>query len=275
MTRRERERSAAVFANLDADHDDRTGRLVAVGALGAGEGATHLAAHLGVVGRAGRAALPAGRRRSRDGGPCRGRRASRALPASSTCSTARPILARCWPGDRPAISTCSRWVRGRSGTRGFPTWRSWGEMFVDLRESYDYVFVDLPPLAETPEVKSILRRTDALLLATAWGPDPAQADADLPGKRPRSPAERLRRRPDACPRRASAALWRARALWRVADRQKARKVVLACQKPRGHGLGVAGDRPPAEDRTIGPGAKGREIGREPRRDRPSDRRLSR
>ena len=161
----------SVFANLDADHDDRTGRLVAVGALGAGEGATHLAAHLGVVAaQAGRRCLLA------DGDLATGALSRKAglagapgiLDVLDGTADLGAVLARRPASDLDVLPVGA----GQERDAWFSYMAELGEMFVDLRESYDYVFVDLPPLAETPEAKSILRRTDALLLATAWGRTP-------------------------------------------------------------------------------------------------------
>jgi Mrp family chromosome partitioning ATPase len=161
----------SVFASLDADHDDRTGRLVAVGALGAGEGATHLAAHLGVVAaQAGRRCLLA------DGDLATGALSRKAglagapgiLDVLDGTADLGAALARRPASDLDLLPVGT----GRERDAWFSYMAELGEMFVDLRESYDYIFVDLPPLAETPEVKSILRRTDALLLATAWGRTP-------------------------------------------------------------------------------------------------------
>jgi uncharacterized protein involved in exopolysaccharide biosynthesis/Mrp family chromosome partitioning ATPase len=44
-----------------------------------------------------------------------------------------------------------------------------GELSADLREAYDFVFAVLPPLAEAPESKAMLRHCDGLILAVAWG----------------------------------------------------------------------------------------------------------
>jgi uncharacterized protein involved in exopolysaccharide biosynthesis/Mrp family chromosome partitioning ATPase len=160
-----------VFASLDAGHDDRTGRLVAVGALGSGEGATHLAAHLGFV------AAQAGRRcLLSDGDLATGALSRRVglvgapgiLDVLDGTADLGAALAQRPASDLDVLPVGT----GRERDAWFSYMAELGELFVDLRESYDYIFVDLPPLAETPEVKSILRRTDALLLATAWGRTP-------------------------------------------------------------------------------------------------------
>jgi uncharacterized protein involved in exopolysaccharide biosynthesis/Mrp family chromosome partitioning ATPase len=160
-----------IFANLDMGHDVRSGRLVAVGALTAGEGTTELAAHLALVAaQAGRRCLLADA--DLEAGALSRHLGLRGMPGTLDVLEGRVTLASTLAQIQGAEIDALPTGRGHDMPAPLSFMPEFGELIGDLRQSYDYVFIDLPPLTEAPEVKGLLRHFDVLLLAAAWGRTP-------------------------------------------------------------------------------------------------------
>ncbi|MGP1356867.1 Wzz/FepE/Etk N-terminal domain-containing protein [Roseicyclus sp.] len=161
-----------IFANIDMGHDARGGgRLVAVGALTAGEGTTPLAAHLALVAaQAGRRCLLADG--DLEAGTLTRRLGLGAAPGTLDVLEGRETLAATLAQGPGAEIDVLPTGTGHDMPAPLSFMPEFGELIGDLCESYDYVFIDLPPLTEAPEVKGLLRHFDVLLLAAAWGRTP-------------------------------------------------------------------------------------------------------
>jgi uncharacterized protein involved in exopolysaccharide biosynthesis/Mrp family chromosome partitioning ATPase len=161
-----------IFANIDMGHDVRGGgRLVAVGALTAGEGTTPLAAHLALVAaQAGRRCLLADG--DLEAGTLTQRLGLGAAPGTLDVLEGRETLAATLAQVPGAEIDVLPTGTGHDMPAPLSFMPEFGELIGDLRESYDYVFIDLPPLTEAPEVKGLLRHFDVMLLAAAWGRTP-------------------------------------------------------------------------------------------------------
>ena len=59
------------------------------------------------------------------------------------------------------------------------------QLFDNLRATYDYIIVDLPPLAPVVDVRATTRLIDCFILAVEWAP-PRPTLSSMPSIRPRA-----------------------------------------------------------------------------------------
>ncbi len=157
-----------ILASIELGLDEGRGHVIAIGGLVEGEGATTLAANLAnlaaitgrrvllVDGDLGRSDLTG--RMELDGAEDRGG------PYDRSTSKLRSVRTLSASGldFLPAFDS----EKSRTEASRVVTLR---QALASARESYDLVFVDLPPLCHRPEAKAWLRLLDGIVLVVDWG----------------------------------------------------------------------------------------------------------
>jgi Mrp family chromosome partitioning ATPase len=162
-----------VLATIDLGYEAHTARVVAVGAVTDGEGATSVAVNLANL-----AALSGHRTLLIDGDL-----QSSALPRRLGCPDqpgTLDVLDGSVDIDRAirklpcsGLDFLASGAPDKSGRAYEATCLPrFSELIYSLRANYDYVFIDLPPLGNRPEAKSLLKSYDRIILVTRWGKTP-------------------------------------------------------------------------------------------------------
>lgn len=165
-----------ILATIDLDFDNPTGRVIAVGAVMEGEGATTVAANLANL-----AAL-SGRRTLLIDGDFEGSVLSRRFGIVGGEGTLGVL-----DGSVDLVRAICRLPH--TGLDLLPTGAASGpaalagpshlaglaELVATARDSYDCVMIDLPSLGLGPEAKSLVRSIDRVVLVTRWGQTPRRS----------------------------------------------------------------------------------------------------
>lgn len=165
-----------ILATIDLDFDDPIGRVIAVGAVMEGEGATTVAANLANL-----AAL-SGRRTLLIDGDFEGSVLSRRFGIVGGEGTLGVLdgsidlvraICRLPHTGLDLLPTGARetpaMLAGPSHMAGL------AELVATARDSYDCVMIDLPSLGLGPEAKSLVRSIDRVVLVTRWGKTPRRS----------------------------------------------------------------------------------------------------
>jgi uncharacterized protein involved in exopolysaccharide biosynthesis/Mrp family chromosome partitioning ATPase len=162
-----------VFAGLDRRQGEGGGRLLAVAALGAGEDRSAIALELA------QQSCHAGRRCLLVDADLSGGGLSHRLGLGAAPGTLDVL-------DGTTGLGAAVHVHGAVELDVLPIGQSaeaapaiaylseFGELISDLADGYDDVIIDLPPLLETPEARTLLRQADGVVFVVAWGSTPRQ-----------------------------------------------------------------------------------------------------
>ncbi|MEM1274561.1 MAG: hypothetical protein AAGF88_12130 [Pseudomonadota bacterium] len=165
---------------MDQGSAGQTGRILAIGGTEAGDGATQLAANLAhVSARAGKATLLIDGDFVHSG-------LTRALRASDTQGLVDVLDCVLPVGHairRIAGTGLDILPTGLGARRGDVMEASYlaefGALLIELAGVYDTIVVDLPPLAQYPEVTALIRQVDQIVLCVPWGRRSRRAIADF------------------------------------------------------------------------------------------------
>ncbi len=162
-----------ILASVDLDFEGKTGRVVAVGAVMQGEGATTVAGNLANL------SARSGMRTLLIDGDFKRSTLSRRLGTADD-----PGILGILDGEVTIANAIGRLPH--TGLNFLPTGavarhedaldpRIPGELadlIASVRQSYDYVFIDLPPLGLSSDAKMLVRSLDRMVLVTRWGQTP-------------------------------------------------------------------------------------------------------
>jgi uncharacterized protein involved in exopolysaccharide biosynthesis/Mrp family chromosome partitioning ATPase len=162
-----------VFAGLDQRRTDTDGRRITVGALTPGEDSTEIALELA------RQSCRAGRRCLLVDGDLAGACLTRRLSLGQTPGTLNVLdgtagLDMALQGTGEDDLNVLPVGFGDEATPAIAYVAEFAELIADLSDGYDDVIVDLPPLLDTPEARSLLRQADSTVLVVGWGRMPRQ-----------------------------------------------------------------------------------------------------
>lgn len=157
-----------ILASIGLEIDEGKGRIVAVGGLVEGEGATTLAANLAnLAARSGRRTLLV------DGDLDRADLTFRLDLQGATVSEGPLARTRRFssPLRRLAMSGLDVLPAAAPDGLAFDASRvaAFGKVLESVRDTYDLIVVDLPPLCQKPDTKSWLRMIDGIVLVVGWG----------------------------------------------------------------------------------------------------------
>ena len=159
-----------IFASVDLGFEDSAARVVAVGAIAAGEGATTVAANLANL------AAQSGYRTLLIDSDFAQSDLSHRLGADACPGTLGVIDGTISLAD--AIvglpHTGLDFLPTGASTRRDEAWSphyaaNLADVITSVRSSYNYVFIDLPPMGLCPEAKTLARSLDRIALVTRWG----------------------------------------------------------------------------------------------------------
>ncbi|MEM9754866.1 MAG: Wzz/FepE/Etk N-terminal domain-containing protein [Pseudomonadota bacterium] len=159
----------SLFASLDLGlPSGQDGRIIAVAALNSDDGASHVAANLA------HAAACAGRRVILVDADMTGSGLTRRMRAAGAPGTIDVLDGLA--GVREAVRyvpKAGHWflpTGAQTQSGAMPHYMAdFATLLMELRNAYDDIIVDFPPLARAPEAKTLLRGVENLLLVTTWG----------------------------------------------------------------------------------------------------------
>ncbi|MBF9033147.1 hypothetical protein HKCCE2091_02765 [Rhodobacterales bacterium HKCCE2091] len=163
---------AGLYANIDLSLAGQSeGRILAIGALTGGEGASHVASNLA------HAAACAGRRVLLVDADLAGAGLTKRMGAEGAPGTVDVLDGLVGIRDAvrhvPEAGHCFLPTGAQADTGPVsPYMADFATLLTELRAAYDDIFVDLPPLSRSPEVKTLLRAVENIVLVTAWGRTP-------------------------------------------------------------------------------------------------------